>query len=327
MSHINVNELNILTKFNLALCKTLSFDKSFNVDISDIKWNDFSSLSLLEFGHDFNQDICCIRWPDSLRTLTFGANFNTEINYIDDCGGYINYVNWNNINCITFGNDFNKIIRDIDWSSVTDLRFGASFNQCVYDIDWSKLRVLLFSNNFNQLVSCAVFPELITLSFGNMFDQMIMQITWPNVTHLTFGRSFNRVITEGKYHSKIGNGALITLPTAIKILTFGQNFNTDISFVNLFAIEELHFGVCFNQSLSFVEFPMSLHTVTLGVSFTQDISDVKFPGLCILYDRANRITQHSCAFPNSMYKIIHCMYNNVVVYERQIGGHTKAARR
>jgi hypothetical protein len=88
---------------------------------------------------------------------------------------------------------------------------------------------------------------------------------------------------------------------------------------------------------------LCVQELTLGQRFNQNIRDVKFRDIMILYDYSNSININSCAFPNTLRKIIHYVHitgkfmgdditpresRPHVVYERHDehnGRHTKAA--
>ena len=104
--------------------------------------------------------------PEKLTHLTFGEQFNREVNYLPE-----------KLTHLTFGNQFNTEV-DFLPNSLTHLTFGWSFNQQVDNLP-SSLTHLSFGNQFNQIIDNL--PSSLThLTFAddNPFDRPINNL--PN---------------------------------------------------------------------------------------------------------------------------------------------------
>eukprot|EP00435_Cladocopium_sp_Y103_P012851 s1927_g3.t1 len=68
------------------------------------------------------------------------------------------------------------------------------------------------------------------------------------------------------------------LPTSLKVLSFGRDFNQKLERVTLPPdLRELKLGNGFNRPLETVKLPSSLERLTLGEQFSQSLETVKFP--------------------------------------------------
>lgn len=100
-------------------------------------------------------------------------------------------------------------------------------------------------------------------------DTFVGNITYlPNsLTHLTFGNEFNQ------------NISYIQFPENLTHLTFGNEFNQRITNVRFPEnLTHLTFGKYFNQPITTnVTFPSTLTHLTFGNNFNQNISRIRFP--------------------------------------------------
>ena len=101
----------------------------------------------------------------------------------------------NNLQSLTFGNDFNQSLDRVPLPS--------------------NLQSLTFSNHFNQSLDRVTLPnKLQSLTFGNDFNQSLNGVALPNsLQSLTFGVRFNQSLDR------------VTLSSSLKSLTFGYYFN------------------------------------------------------------------------------------------------------
>jgi hypothetical protein len=197
------------------------------------------------------------------------------------------------------------------------LTCGENFDQDISNVCWPQsLRIVTFYGYFNRDISTLLkLPALYQLELGYRFDQDISNLSWPQSLHILTLGSINKIKLPETLHTFSFNMWYdevlddIQFPLSLLIIDFGYSFNQIIDCVNWYQYE----------LLSIIKF---------GSNFKRNINNVKFHSISTIYDDAHRITLKSCTFPKSLHKIIHCIdYTYVTVYERQIGGYTKSARR
>ena len=207
-----------------------------------------SLVSLTFTGQSLNWGItlpASLTLPNSLKSLTFGDNFNQSLDGM------------------TLPNSLQNLTFDGTTlpNSLQNLIFGHAFNLSLDGVTLPKsLQNLTFGRNFNQSLDGVTLPNsLQNLTFGFNFNQSLDGVTLPNsLQSLTFGFNFNQSL-DG-----------VTLPNSLQNLTFGCNFNQSLHGVTLpDGLQNLTFGRNFNQSLDGVTWPSSLQSLTFGVSFNQ----------------------------------------------------------
>jgi len=138
----------------------------------------------------------------------------------------------NNLQSLTFGNDFNQ---SLDRETLP-----------------SNLQSLTFSNHFNQSLDRVTLPnKLQSLTFGSDVNQSLNGVALPNSLHsLTFGVRFNQSLDR------------VTLSSSLKSLTLGYDFNQSLNRVTLPRnLQSLTFSNHFNQSLDRVTLPNNLQSL------------------------------------------------------------------
>ena len=83
---------------------------------------------------------------DKIKHLLFIKNFK-EIHYLSNDTNIPNYITH-----LTFGNYFNKEIKNCIPDNITHLIFGWKFNQEIKDCIPNNVTHLIFGNNFNQVI-------------------------------------------------------------------------------------------------------------------------------------------------------------------------------
>ena len=101
------------------------------------------SLRSLTFGRDFNQNLECVTFPNSLQSLTFGFAFNQNLAQLTFPSG---------LRSLTFGYTFNQILEGAPFpGGLRSLMFDGDFNQRLEGVTFpSALQSLTFGDNFNQ---------------------------------------------------------------------------------------------------------------------------------------------------------------------------------
>ena len=128
------------------------------------------------FGHSL---------PKSLRTLTFGPDFNHGLHPLRLPPG---------LQCLTFGDISNRSLDHVIWpAGLQSLTFSGGFNQNLDAVTWpAGLQSLTFGGNFNQSLDNVTWPAgLQSLTFGTYFNQSLDHVIWPaGLQSLTFGTFF-----------------------------------------------------------------------------------------------------------------------------------------
>ena len=115
-----------------------------------------------------------IQLPSSLRSLTFGDNFNQSLN-----GFHLP----SSLQSLTFGDKFNQSLEGIQVpGSLQNLTFGRRFNQSLEGTQLpSSLQSLTFGDNFDQSLEGIQLPSsLQSLTFGYKFNQSLEGIQLPS---------------------------------------------------------------------------------------------------------------------------------------------------
>jgi hypothetical protein len=97
---------------------------------------------------------------------------------------------------LTFGDKFNRSIKDCIPTSVTHVRFGWHFDQPIKDCIPLSVTHLIFGFKFNQPIKDCIPPSVTHLTFGEYFNQSIKDCIPISVTHLTLGKGFDQPISD-----------------------------------------------------------------------------------------------------------------------------------
>jgi hypothetical protein len=270
----------------------------------------------VSFGNSFNRHVAV--WPQKLTHVIFGNEYNQNV-------------------------DAMATLYTLD-----TLVFQRNFNQSINMLcNLPKLRYLVLAEGFSQ--NPVIFAKsLQKIIYNNDID---LCITWPpNLETLIYHHAYDMPLLPPIINIYI-NILPDIWPNSIKHLIFGYNFNQPLNSRKLpeFLIA-ITFGYSFNQNIMTVLFPDTIMYMTFGTEFNQIITNVKWPrNILYIYDYSSTITYESSTFPQSLYQIIFIdedIYINSipqyeqdytvskttadegdVIYTRQIGQYTKAARR
>ena len=98
---------------------------------------------------------------------------------------------------------------------------------------------------------------------GKPVDTIEIELKLEGITHIDGIQSMDKV----------------TLPSSLKSLTFGKQFNQILENGTLpGSLQSLSFGGAFNQSLEIVTLPGNLQSLTFGWNFDQSLENVTLPG-------------------------------------------------
>eukprot|EP00435_Cladocopium_sp_Y103_P033001 s3520_g8.t1 len=240
------------------------------------------SLESLTFGHEFNQNLNGVMLPSSLRNLTFGYQFDQSLDGLPSnlrslslgptsrFNQSLERVIWpESLESLTLGSGFNQSLAGISWpSNLKSLTLGVSFNQSLENVTLpSGLQSLTFSHHFNQSLDNVSWPKnLQSLRFGQRFDQNIERTTWPqSLQSLTFGGRFDQSLKH------------VDFPASLQDLTFGHRFNQTWEGVKMPNLQSLKLGASFNQNMEKVSLPHSLKSFTFGGEFDGSLELLSLP--------------------------------------------------
>jgi hypothetical protein len=187
-----------------------------------------------------------------------------------------------------------KTLHVLDLSEYMYCDFNTWLHNC-------SLHTLILPQGFNRMLPILPTQSLHVIIFGDKFNHDVSNIHIHKCMNIViFGKSFNRSIRSIKW------------PNTIEIIKFGKHFNQDV--------------------ISILRRCNKLMEITFGKSYAQNMTMYNWPNsLIIVNDYSCKITQTSSNFPKSLWKIIHyhrvnlTTYEPSIIYERQIGSHTKAA--
>jgi hypothetical protein len=224
----------------------------------------------------------------------------------------------------------------------------------------------------NQQLDDMILPlpsTLHTLIFGCYFSYPLINFKFPQslITLIINGQNssiLNHANLNVSLHELIFNGDIcisinhIKLPNSLRILKLGNpkltinnsfrpmrrdEFLIDVTFdsthITHLTIGRQHTNSLRHNCIIISKLNLlSITELTLGATFNQNISNVKFRDISIIHDYSGTIYLESCAFPNTLYKIIRYInkyvpfvntnkYTPLVIYERKTGQHTKTPRR
>jgi hypothetical protein len=262
----------------------IKFDVKFNDDISDVNWQIFNVCDTMIVDR-FNADVSGMLFPPKLRNLTFGYYFNQNITD----------AKWPILlHKIIFGYKFNADISFSNWpQSLRIMQLDHLFKRNV--TKWPQfLATLIFINNkFLSRISIMSLPmSLTTLHIDNVRDiHNIINYMPAHVTTLKFNPYLSKIPNMlyriwNPYLSKIPNTVqhliftdsfakdIYKLPLELKSLTFGYEFNCDISNVNwssYILLTSITFGYSYNQCLSNVKWPLNVTHLSFGCNFNQEL--------------------------------------------------------
>jgi hypothetical protein len=322
-----------IIKISLQNCK--------NIDILYDNWP--TSLETLYINGVINDDI---KWPSSLHTLSINniVTLPESLHTLmwDAIGTNINIISMpRNLHTLEFSHEFDHVIPvDLDISHINTLLFKYRYNQCLSHVNLQSLEKLIFySDNlgckYNKSMTNTSMPSIQYLEFCVHYNQPLR--SWSTLQTLILGREFNQpfdAIILQELHTLIFKTISIYNQDISKLhapklstLTLSGNFNYDITNINFPLLETLTLSRMFNKNIDNVKF-LNLITLTFGVNFKQDISLAKFEKLETIFDHSCGITEKSCNFPNTLYKIIYIsIYDEkTTIYTRNTGLKTKAAR-
>lgn len=165
--------------------------------------------------------------PESLETITFGKNFNVNIDYIKF---------YNNLRIITFGDAFNQPLENVSFpQSVLTISFGDSFDKSLNNVKLpTNLQTLKFGKNFNQSLDKVILPQkLESMIFGEKFNQLLNNVIFPDsLSWIAFGHDYSQQLNN--------------LPPFLKKLSFSK-ITGDLT--NLpFTLEEIEIEVFYYNS-------------------------------------------------------------------------------
>jgi hypothetical protein len=310
-------------------------------DIDDFNWP--KSLSMLWINS--TQSFVSIKWPETLHTLQINTRANfpeslhtliysaDEFHRLHDMNNYILPMG---LHTLEFSSYFDfEISEKIDMSHINTLIFGCKYNQKL-PVNLNLLEKLTFREIFSYYNKCinVSMPLIKYLKFGDRYNNVLY--SWSMLHTLFLGRDFNQELNISlpqlhtlifPAYSMFSHDISKLQAPLINVLTLGIQFNNDITNINFPTLHMLTLGYSFNHNIDNVNF-QSLITLTFGSKFNQDISHAKFPVLETIYDHSCKITEKSCNFPNTLYKIIHIAPVDIktTIYTRNTGQKTKAAR-
>lgn len=164
----------------------LKLNKQFNKIAKNIIFSEYYMTKFAESDNDLIKKVM-ISDPSLLEKYS-NAN---KIILSDDFNDKINILS--NITHVTFGQNFNSEINGLP-DSITNLTFGFYFNQKIKGALPPFLIYLKFGYSFNQYIIGEIPDTVIKLIFGNKFNNKIQGAIPKNVTYLVFGEDFNRSI-------------------------------------------------------------------------------------------------------------------------------------
>lgn len=177
------NQVHILTKKISKLSYFKNFTDIIKMDtVDDLKKISSTSISRLTFDDNFNYPIKNL--ISQVTHLTFGHNYNQKFysvkTELSKCGNFIGQGILNRIphsvTHLTFGCEFNQVIKNDISASVTHLIFGHNFNQ--------KINYEMCSNGFVYGPYNSIPDSVTHLTFGHNFNQSLESVP-KYVTNLT----------------------------------------------------------------------------------------------------------------------------------------------
>lgn len=161
---------------------------------------------------------------------------------------------------LTFGNKFNKSIRNCIPSSVKYLRFGTDFNQNIRNCIPYGVEHLTLEYGFTNTIHDSVPKSVTHLILYCDYDQSKQGAIHFGVTHLTFGGNIECITTD-------------CIPTSVVNLIIVGNINP-INMKNVIpaSVTHLEFGIWFNQSIKGY-IPNSVTHLKFGKYFDQSIDN------------------------------------------------------
>ena len=236
----------------------------------------------------------CQNLPNSLRSLTFGLDFNNSLNGVSLPS---------RLERLTFGHNFRQSLDQIRWPpALQSLTFGIMFNRSLDQVNLPKtLQVLTFDHMFNQSLESVNLPETLRcLTFDYMFNQSLERVALPkSLESLTFGRQFDQPLDQVK------------LPDGLKSLTLGYAFNQSLESVALpNGLQSLTLGDVFNHRLENVKLPQSLRNLSFGAKFNQNLDNVKLPALeSLSFGEWFCHKLHPATLPSSLKNLVNYNHN------------------
>ncbi|KAN0027005.1 hypothetical protein ACTFIU_009684 [Dictyostelium citrinum] len=267
-----------------------------------------SSIKYLHYTYPFNSFSHGFI-PTNVQSLEFCSHFNNEnLNQgsIPSSNSIIPY----GLESLTFGANFDSELTEVLFhqvsipESVESLTFGISFNRPIIEGKGSipTSEVLSFNFSFNRPLSNNIIPHSVTsLTFGHLYDRSIINILPSHLETLIFGNQFNQPIPPNvlpynvisssvktlEYNDFLGEINNDSIPPSINCLKLsiptpnvklGDSFNQPISQFLPSSIESLTFGDSFNQPIPHgLKIPQNVKSLSLGGGFDQSISKFTFP--------------------------------------------------
>lgn len=204
--------------------------------------------SVLNYDYDwephFNHRI---NLSENIERITFGLFFNRLI-----C-----LTNCTRLTHLIFGECFDRPIKLTN--KLTHLIFGDCFNQSIELVN--SLTHLIFGNSFNQ--SIELVNSLTHLIFGYEFNQPINLTNNSELTHLILGKKFSHPVNlpNIKYLLINSNNANLieNLPDSLESLILGRDFNFPL--VNLPNSIKYMKILNFNYNILTIIFPINLKLI------------------------------------------------------------------
>ncbi|KAH0477255.1 MAG: uncharacterized protein KVP18_000874 [Porospora cf. gigantea A] len=212
---------------------------------------DLSSTHLkkLWIDSDFNSPIRAGSLPESLRSLRFSQEFNSDIQRLPP------------ITHLKFGFEHDRPLSGYLPPTLTYLRLGTHFNQVIRRGDLPQsLETLHLGGSSNQPLGSWVPRGLRRLSLSYDFTQDIRAGDLPpNLLELYFGWTFNRPLEEG------------VLPKSLKVLHLSDEFNQCLGALPP-RLVSLGLGGAFSRELPTL--PTTLKELVLGAAYVLPVPPV-----------------------------------------------------
>lgn len=182
-----------------------------------------------------------------------------------------------NVKMLVFGKRFRNVIRKEYIPASTKMMVVSEDTVIDKDALPEKLEHLSYNKPSITHFEKLVLPKSLThLTFGSSFNDNISDTTFPDsLMYLEFGNRFDNSIPESALprnlsELKIGDNydiPLPKLPSGLKSLTIGNNFDNDIILPE--GLENLTLGDSFNRH---IELPDGLLTLNLGRRFNKPVA-------------------------------------------------------